>query len=291
MKKVARAPAARENLEHGRRPLRVRAVVEGERRPVGPGEHPRQAQRAGGLGRRGRERAGPLLGMIAERAVVSSSHRSCNVPPMSAPRRSAVGGPVPAAMPPDLDRWLPDPALRVAHRRESSATAERLWAAAQAVTARRHRVLGRLVRWRIPGTPARAVVRASCSATRRSSSLDEASTPSSAASSGRIWTLRRDYPRLDDPEEFRAMVDRAAPLACHVRQLGRAGGSAGGARSISESPRRADRCPGPDRARGRAPVDRRFQNLVGTRRDRGRGAAGRAARSADICPLRLCRLL
>src|SRR2546430_1831854 len=55
---------------------------------------------------------------------------------------------------PDLDAWLPNPAIRVHHRRESSASAERLWEAAQAVRLSDSRRLGRLVRWRIPGLPA-----------------------------------------------------------------------------------------------------------------------------------------
>ena len=52
---------------------------------------------------------------------------------------------------PDLDAWLPNPSIRVSHRRETSASAERLWEAAQAVRLNDSRRLGRLVRWRIPG--------------------------------------------------------------------------------------------------------------------------------------------
>ena len=37
------------------------------------------------------------------------------------------------AIPPDLDRWLADPTVRVAHRRESEAARDRLWQAAQQV--------------------------------------------------------------------------------------------------------------------------------------------------------------
>ncbi len=105
-------------------------------------------------------------------------------------------------MRPDLDNWLPDPAVRVTHRRESSAAPERLWEAAQEVTLRETSRLGRLVRWRIPGTrpdlsfdelfrgPPFIV-------------LDEGEHALISGIVGRIWTLRRDYPQLEDPGEFR----------------------------------------------------------------------------------------
>jgi hypothetical protein len=106
-------------------------------------------------------------------------------------------------MTPDLDRWLPNPSIRVSHRRESSASAERLWEAAQSIRLSETRLLGRLVRWRIPGLPADLafdeLFRAPPFIV-----LDEA--PDRMLISGlvgRIWTLRRDYPELKDPEEFR----------------------------------------------------------------------------------------
>jgi hypothetical protein len=101
---------------------------------------------------------------------------------------------------PELDRWLPDPAIRIVHHRQSDATAEQLWDAAQKLRLSETRLLGRLIRWRIPGVPATA-------------SFEElfgsppftvlAQTEQSLTSGlvGRIWTLRRDYPDLD-PEEF-----------------------------------------------------------------------------------------
>jgi hypothetical protein len=91
--------------------------------------------------------------------------------------------------------------MRVAHRRESSARADRLWDAARAVRLGDTSLLGRLVRLRIPGTrpdisfdelfrrPPFAV-------------LHEEKTALVSGLVGRIWTLRRDYPRLTDPEEF-----------------------------------------------------------------------------------------
>lgn len=103
---------------------------------------------------------------------------------------------------PDLDHWLPDPAIRVAHRRESSAPADRLWDAARSVRLSDTRVLGRLVRWRIPGL---APDLAFDELFRSPPFLVLAEEPSRVLVSGlvgRIWTLRRDYPRLTDPREF-----------------------------------------------------------------------------------------
>ena len=101
-----------------------------------------------------------------------------------------------------LDDWLPDPALRVAHRRRSTASASALWDAASALELDESPVLGRLVRWRIPGLagdlrfdrlfrePPFMV-------------LDELERGLVTGLVGRIWTLRRDYPQLAGPEEFR----------------------------------------------------------------------------------------
>ncbi|MGO9957215.1 MAG: hypothetical protein ACLP50_14820, partial [Solirubrobacteraceae bacterium] len=52
---------------------------------------------------------------------------------------------------PDLQRWLDDPALRVAYRRHSAVSAQQLWSAARTVPLSDTGRLGRLVRWRIPG--------------------------------------------------------------------------------------------------------------------------------------------
>lgn len=105
--------------------------------------------------------------------------------------------------PPDLDKWLPDPALRVAHRRESSASPDDLWRAARATRLSDTAVLGRLVRWRIPGLT-------------RDAGFDELfrQPPFMVLEEeehllvsglvGRIWTLRRDYPELRTADEFQS---------------------------------------------------------------------------------------
>jgi hypothetical protein len=110
---------------------------------------------------------------------------------------------------PDLDHWLDDPAIRVVHRRSSRASAERLWEAAQAVTVHQAALLGRLIRWRIPGTKSEI----SFGELFRSPPfivLDESPDKHALVSGlvGRIWTLRRDYPRLSDPGQFRDWSQR-----------------------------------------------------------------------------------
>jgi hypothetical protein len=102
-----------------------------------------------------------------------------------------------------LDDWLANPAVRTRHRRRSSADADRLWAAAGEVRLSDARTLSRLVRWRIPGVHAdqtfRELLRNYPFAV-----LDEGDHWSISGLCGRIWTLQRDYPRLDGPEDFRA---------------------------------------------------------------------------------------
>lgn len=63
--------------------------------------------------------------------------------------------------------------------------------------------LGRLVRWRIPGTPADITFDALF---RRPpfTVLDEGEQHLVSGIVGRIWTLRRDYPTLQDADAFRA---------------------------------------------------------------------------------------
>ena len=108
-----------------------------------------------------------------------------------------------AMVKPDLDHWLPEPALRVAHRRQSSASTEQLWAAARTIRLCDTALLGRLVRWRIPGTePDRRFDELFASPPFTVLGRSETSLVSGIV--GRIWTLRRDYPALEDPEAFRA---------------------------------------------------------------------------------------
>jgi hypothetical protein len=106
------------------------------------------------------------------------------------------------AMKPDLDYWLPEHAMRVRHRRESRADPQRLWNAARSVRLSNTALLGRLVRWRIPGVPLETtfdeLFRCPPFAV-----LADADAALLSGLVGRIWTLRRDYPQLSDPDEFR----------------------------------------------------------------------------------------
>ncbi len=103
----------------------------------------------------------------------------------------------------ELDAWLPDAAVRTRQARSARAAANELWRAAEHVRLSETGLLGRLVRWRIPGTPADM----------RFAELFERYPfvvlergPRHAVSGlcGRIWTLRRDYPRLADADAFRS---------------------------------------------------------------------------------------
>jgi hypothetical protein len=103
----------------------------------------------------------------------------------------------------DLDGWLPNPTIRIMHSRRSSADPEALWRAARSVRVRDTAVLGRLVQWRIPGT---AGDMAFDELFRRAPFcvLEEGDLALVSGVVGRIWTLRRDYPKLAGPDEFRS---------------------------------------------------------------------------------------
>ncbi len=105
-------------------------------------------------------------------------------------------------MKPDLDAWLSDPALSVSHRCEALAGSAELWEAAGSVRLSDTRVLGRVVRWRIPGLPA-AIPYGELFRTAPFAVLHEDDGMLVSGLVGRIWTLRRDYPTLSGPEEFR----------------------------------------------------------------------------------------
>jgi hypothetical protein len=94
--------------------------------------------------------------------------------------------------------------MRVAYRRESDVPPERLWEASRAVTLGDARRLGRLVRWRIPGLAPDLTFDEMFRAPPFILLAEDEGHSLISGLVGRIWTLRRDYPRLTDPEEFRA---------------------------------------------------------------------------------------
>ena len=100
-----------------------------------------------------------------------------------------------------LDAWLPEPVVRTHHRRTAAAAPDDLWRAANGVRLSDTRTLGRLVRWRIPDLQA-GLTYGELFRDYPFTVLDEGETHLLAGLCGRIWTLARDYPRLDGPEAF-----------------------------------------------------------------------------------------
>lgn len=115
-----------------------------------------------------------------------------------------------------LDQWLPAPTIRSHHRGAAAVGPDALWAAARAVRLDDTATLGRLVRWRIPGTPADITFH---ELFRRYPFvvLEEGERHLVAGLAGRIWTLARDYPDLGGPEAFRAWDERGTTRVafCH----------------------------------------------------------------------------
>jgi hypothetical protein len=101
-----------------------------------------------------------------------------------------------------LDDWLAEAAVRTRHRRRAAASPEDLWVAAREIRLSETGTLGRLVRWRIPGTAPDQTFRGLL-AEYPFVVLAEGERWSMSGLCGRIWTLNRDYPRLDGPEAFR----------------------------------------------------------------------------------------
>lgn len=110
-------------------------------------------------------------------------------------------------MEPDLDSWLPNPQVRTRHRRSAQADPDRLWHAAEQVRLSDTQALGRAVRWRIPGTPPELSFR-DLFRHYPFAVIAEGDRWSVSGMCGRIWTLRRDYPRIEGADDFLAWDDR-----------------------------------------------------------------------------------
>jgi hypothetical protein len=103
---------------------------------------------------------------------------------------------------PDLDSWIERPLVRVRHRREAQLEPAALWDAARSVRLADTRALGRLVRVRIPGVPSSTQFDELLRAQPFTVLLTDEGVLLSGLV-GRIWTLRRDYPTLSGPDDFR----------------------------------------------------------------------------------------
>jgi hypothetical protein len=100
-----------------------------------------------------------------------------------------------------LDAWLPRPQVRTHHSRRAPVGPGELWAQASRVRLSDTRRLGRLVRWRIPGLAADLTYHDLFRAY-PFTVLEEGDGFLLSGLCGRIWTLARDYPRLDGAEDF-----------------------------------------------------------------------------------------
>lgn len=134
--------------------------------------------------------------------------------------------------PSELDDWLLRPAVRTHHRREAVAGADELWRAASAVRLDDTRTVGRLVRWRIPGTSGRLTFEELFD---RYPFTPLGSGPRHALTGlcGRIWTFRPDYPRLGGAEDFATWDEPGTVRVLFAHWAEPAG--AGRARLLSEA--------------------------------------------------------
>ena len=103
---------------------------------------------------------------------------------------------------PPLDEWLPEAAVRTRHRRCADASPAELWRCAERIRLADTTVLGRLVRWRIPGTRS-AQTYDELFRSYPFTVLEEGERHLVSGLCGRIWTLQRDYPALAGADDFR----------------------------------------------------------------------------------------
>jgi hypothetical protein len=184
-------------------------------------------------------------------------------------------------MTPDLDKWLADPAIRVAHRRHSSASADDLWRAAQEVRLSDAAVLGRLVRWRIPGL-ARDAGFDDLFRQPPFMVLEEGEHMLVCGLVGRIWTPRRDYPRLGSAQEFQewSQSGTARVVIANWAQAGNGDSDSDGSTLAAEARVEAIGARGRLGISAVRPLVRSFQNLIGSE------AINAAVRRAERAPSR-----
>ncbi len=159
-----------------------------------------------------------------------------------------------------LERWAPSPVVRSSHARGARAGEETLWEAAKSVRLAETRTLGRLVRWRIPNTPASLTYHELFSRY-PFTVLERGDTWQLSGLCGRIWTLARDYPRLSGPDEFQAWDEKGTVkvLFGHFTRPGEGGAELVSEARVTPVGRRAE-----VRLRGLWSVVAPFERLVAT---------------------------
>lgn len=182
-------PGLGQRGEHRRGSLRVGSVIERE-------GHPRSARQ-----RARHPEDGRAAGINGREGMSDHSHGRPIIAHPGAGRVARCATTERAVVAPDLDSWLDRPSIRVSHRRASSAAAPDLWQAAQQVRLSDTQVLGRLIRWRIPGLP-RDLAFDQLFRQPPFMVLQEDEHCLVSGLVGRIWTLRRDYPQLGSAQEF-----------------------------------------------------------------------------------------
>jgi hypothetical protein len=125
-----------------------------------------------------------------------------------------------------IQRWAGRPVVRSHHRRVADADPQALWDAASSVRLDDTRALGKLVRWRIPGTPG-DITYHELFQRYPFTPLEEGDTYLISGLVGRIWTLQRDYPRLAGAEDYEAWDehDTVRVLIAHWTRPAEGGGS------------------------------------------------------------------
>ena len=102
---------------------------------------------------------------------------------------------------PDLDRWLAQPTVRTYYHREAASDRATLWRAAGSVRIGESGLLGRLVRWRVPGTEAQQTYREMFTSP-PFLVIEQGDEHLLAGLCGKIWAARPVLAELRSPAEF-----------------------------------------------------------------------------------------
>lgn len=157
-----------------------------------------------------------------------------------------------------LDAWVANPTIRMHHRHRARADPDALWLAASRVRLRDTRSLGRIVRWRIPGLQP-ALTYHDLFRREPFTVLEADHRMLISGLVGRIWTVARDYPRLDGPEAFAAWHRRGTARVLFAHWVEPVDG---GAELVSEARVEAVDRMASARLRALWSVVGRFQRLV-----------------------------